>query len=99
LREGYDVELNEFATSLSQQLLHMLKCMKCKTGTMVPRQSKFGGFFGCNKYPLCTHRERGCAQCESQMRRAGRFKICINPECLNWVPVCPKCGAEMVQRK
>lgn len=99
LRDGYNVELNEFSTSLSQQLLHMLKCMKCKTGTMVPRQSKFGSFFGCNKFPLCKHRERGCANCESQMRRAGRFKICINPECLNWVPACLKCGAEMVRRK
>ncbi|MBJ6137938.1 UvrD-helicase domain-containing protein [Marinobacter litoralis] len=99
LGDGYDVELNEFATSLSQQLLHMLKCMKCKTGTMVPRHSKFGGFFGCNNFPLCKHRERGCAHCESQMRRAGRFKTCINPKCVNQVPVCPKCGAEMVQRK
>ena len=99
LKGGYDVELNEFSTSLSQQLLHMLKCMKCKTGTMVPRQGPHGRFFGCNHYPLCTHRERGCAICQSQMRRAGRFKICINPECQNWVPVCPECGAEMVQRK
>ncbi len=99
LKDKYDIELNEFETSLSQQLLHILKCMKCKTGTMVQKQSQFGSFFGCTKFPLCTHKERGCQRCESQMRRAGRFKICINPNCLNWVPVCPKCGAEMVQRK
>jgi len=99
LRDEYEVELNEFSISLSQQLLHMLKCMKCKTGTMVPRQSRYGRFFGCNKFPLCSHRERGCALCDSQMRRTDRFKICINPECQNWVPVCPSCGAEMVRRK
>jgi DNA helicase-4 len=33
------------------------------------------------------------------MRRAGRFKICINPDCLSWAPLCPQCGAEMVRRK
>nr|WP_081960602.1 UvrD-helicase domain-containing protein [Nitrincola sp. A-D6] len=78
LKGEYDIDLNEFSTSLSQQLLHMLKCMKCKTGTMVPRQGQFGRFFSCNKYPLCTHKERGCELCGSQMWRAGRFKICIN---------------------
>lgn len=99
LKGEYEIDLNEFSTSLSQQLLHMLKCMKCKTGTMVPRESQFGRFFGCNKYPLCSHKERGCEHCGSQMRRAGRFKICINSDCSNWVPVCPQCGAEMVPRK
>ena len=99
LKGKYEIDLNEFSTSLSQQLLHILKCIKCKTGTMVPRQSQFGSFFGCNKFPLCTHKERGCKRCESQMRRAGRFKICINPHCLSWTPVCPQCSAEMVQRK
>lgn len=99
LKGEYKIDLNEFSTSLSQQLMHMLKCIRCKTGTMVPRQSQFGGFFGCNKFPLCSHKERGCELCGLQMRRAGRFKICINPDCLSWVPLCPQCGAEMVQRK
>ncbi|OIN08077.1 UvrD-helicase domain-containing protein [Oceanisphaera psychrotolerans] len=99
MKGEYGIELNEFPTSLSQQVLHMLKCIKCKTGTLVARQSQFGRFFGCNKFPLCAHKERGCQRCESQMRRAGRFKICINPDCSSWVPICPRCGAEMVRRK
>jgi DNA helicase-4 len=99
LKGDYEVELDEFPTSLTQQLLHMLKCMKCKTGSMVPRQSQFGRFFGCNKFPLCSHKERSCERCEAQMRHAGRFKICINTDCLNRVPVCPQCSAEMVKRK
>ncbi|MEH6388484.1 MAG: UvrD-helicase domain-containing protein [Pseudomonas profundi] len=98
LKNEYELDLNEFSTSLSQQLLHMLKCMKCKTGTMVPRQSQFGRFFGCNKFPLCSHKERGCERCSSQMRRVERFKVCINPDCQRWVPTCPKCGAEMTLR-
>ncbi|HBO3046067.1 TPA: UvrD-helicase domain-containing protein [Pseudomonas aeruginosa] len=99
LKNEYELDLNEFEISFSQQLLHMLKCTKCKTGTMVPRQSQFGRFFGCNKYPLCSHKERGCGHCGSQMRRVDRFKICINPDCRRWVPTCPKCGAEMARRK
>ena len=98
LKNDYKIDLNEFSTSLSQQLLHLLKCMKCKTGAIVPRESQFGRFFGCNKFPLCSHKERGCASCESQMRRVERFKVCINPDCQRWVPTCPKCGAEMTKR-
>lgn len=99
LQGDYEIELNEFSTSLTQQLLHLLKCMKCKTGTMVARQGPFGRFFGCNHYPLCTHQERSCEGCGAQMRRTGRFKICINPDCQRWVPGCPQCGAEMTRRK
>ncbi|WP_229833629.1 topoisomerase DNA-binding C4 zinc finger domain-containing protein [Alishewanella longhuensis] len=32
------------------------------------------------------------------MTRQGRFKVCLNDTCNSWVPLCPKCGAEMVQR-
>ncbi|WP_052750118.1 UvrD-helicase domain-containing protein [Arsukibacterium sp. MJ3] len=98
LNDNYPLELDEFATSLSQQLFHLIKCIKCKTGSMVPRVGQFGAFFGCNKYPLCNHKERGCTSCSSPMKRDGRFKVCLNDSCGNWVPVCPKCSAEMVQR-
>lgn len=98
LNDKYPLELNEFDTSLSQQLFQLIKCVKCKTGTMVPRVGQFGTFFGCNKYPLCNHKERGCSKCNTAMTRQGRFKVCTNEACNTWVPVCPKCGAEMVQR-
>ena len=97
LNDKYPLELNEFATSLSQQLFQLIKCVKCKTGSMVPKVGQFGAFFGCNKYPLCHHKERGCSQCSSPMTRQGRFKVCLNEACNSWVPVCPKCSAEMVQ--
>lgn len=98
LKENYPLELHEFETSLSQQLFHLIKCMKCKTGSMVARSGKTGTFFGCTKYPLCNHMERGCGKCSSPMQRKGRFKVCLSDSCGNWVPVCPKCGAEMTQR-
>ncbi|MEE2025864.1 UvrD-helicase domain-containing protein [Alkalimonas mucilaginosa] len=99
LTNKYPLTLDEFDTSLSQQLFHLIKCIKCKTGSMVPKTGPFGAFFGCNKYPLCNHKERGCSQCGSPMTRKDRFKVCINDSCNHWVPVCPKCGAEMVLRK
>ena len=98
LNDKYPLELNEFETSLSQQLFHLIKCIKCKTGSMVPRAGQFGAFYGCNKYPLCNHKERGCSKCSTPMKREGRFKVCLNDSCGNWVPVCPSCGAELVQR-
>lgn len=99
LKQGYRVDFDEFGTDANQKLFHLLKCPKCKTGSLVSRQGLYGYFTGCNKYPLCTYREESCSACDSQIRRVGRFKVCINSECLNWVPVCPKCGAEMARRK
>lgn len=97
--QQYPVELNEFPISLSQQLFQLIHCSKCKTGTLIGRQSAHGAFFGCSKFPLCNHKERGCQSCGSPMKREGRFKICINPACDRWTPTCPKCGAEMVLRE
>jgi len=97
--QQYPVELNEFPTSLSQQLFQQIHCSKCKTGTLIGRNSAHGAFFGCSKFPLCHHKERGCQSCGQPMTRKGRFKICINPVCERWTPTCPKCGAEMVLRE
>ena len=99
LQKNYKIEMNEFDASLAQKLFQLIKCVKCKTGTMVPRQGKFGTFFGCTKYPLCSHKERGCPKCGTQMHRVDRFKVCIDPECKGWVPICPECGAEMAWKK
>lgn len=99
LNNGYRIELDEFDASLAQKLFQLIKCVKCKTGTMVPRKSQYGSFFGCTKFPLCSHKERGCSACGNQMHRTGRFKVCIDPECQAWVPICPECGAEMTRRK
>lgn len=97
--QQYPVELNEFPVSLSQQLFQLINCSKCKTGTLIGRNGPHGAFFGCSKFPLCNHKERGCQGCGSPMKRKGRFKICINPTCERWTPTCPKCGDEMVLRK
>ncbi|MBT6549766.1 MAG: AAA family ATPase, partial [Gammaproteobacteria bacterium] len=80
-------------------LFQLIHCVKCKTGSLVEKKSSYGQFFGCNNYPLCNHTENGCSSCGSVMQRLGRFKVCINPECSSWIPTCPECGGEMVQRE
>ena len=99
IEKAYPIEVDEFDASLAQKLFQLIKCGRCKTGALVPRESRFGRFYGCNKYPLCDHKERGCERCGGHMHRQGRFKVCLNEVCGNWVPVCPVCGAEMVRRK
>jgi len=33
-------------------------CPRCKVGEMLLRKGKFGEFYGCSKYPYCTHKEK-----------------------------------------
>ncbi|PKF63760.1 AAA family ATPase [Psychromonas sp. psych-6C06] len=101
LIENYDIELNEFAITMNQAFVKQLNCLVCETGTLTPRNSRFGQFYGCTHFPRCDHKERGCKQCESAMSKQKHqgFKTCLNPSCLEIVPLCDKCGAEMVLRK
>ncbi len=96
--ERYPIELEEFETSLAQQLLEAIKCIRCGTGSLLPRQGKHGRFFGCSNYPTCSHAEKGCQQCGQAMQRVGRFKRCLDEACGHWTPLCPECGAEMALR-
>jgi len=37
--------------------------------------------------------------CGALMKRDDRYKVCTDPDCTGWAPVCPLCQAEMVVRK
>ena len=97
LGNKYPLELNEFETSLEQAFFERIGCVKCKTGTLVAVQGK--PFYGCSNYPLCNHTESGCQACGNPMQRVDRFKLCLDPDCDSWMPICPRCDADMVQRK
>ena len=99
LDNKYPLELGEFETDLAQKFFTLIRCMECKTGTMVAREGKNGAFYGCSHYPLCNHTEEGCQECGSPMQRIDGFKKCIHPDCESQVPICRKCGAEMVRRQ
>lgn len=97
LKNKYPLALDDFETSLEQVSFERIRCVKCKTGTLVAVQGK--SFYGCSNYPLCNHTESGCQACGNPMQRTGRFKLCLDPDCDSWLPICPKCGGDMVQRK
>jgi len=44
LKNEYELDLDEFSTSLSQQLLHMLKCIKCKPAPWCRGKASLAGF-------------------------------------------------------
>ena len=97
LEKKYPLETNEFETCLEQASFGRIRCMECKTGTLVAVRGR--QFYGCSNYPLCKHREKGCQRCGKPMQRVDRFKVCLDHDCASWRPICPRCGAEMAQRK
>ncbi len=99
LEQQYPLELNEFDTTLVQTLFEAIRCRRCDSGSLVPRQGRFGAFFGCSNFPRCNHAEKGCQTCGQPMQRQGRFKVCLDQACGQRVPLCPECGAEMTLRQ
>lgn len=97
--DKYPIELNEFEINPDQESFRELKCVSCKTGTMIRRSGPFGNFYGCSHYPLCDHKEEVCPVCSGALKRNGRYKVCIKKECDGWIPMCQKCGGIMVKRE
>lgn len=70
-------------------------CLKCETGELVLRTSKYGGnFIGCTNYPKCTYtisipkgklkKGKKCPHCSYSMlvlQARKPWSFCINPEC------------------
>ena len=97
----YEVELEEFEDTEWQRLQQILNCIKCQTGSLRARSGSHGRFYGCSHYPLCDHTEDGCNQCGLPMPRIdgswkGGYRVC--QKCKTWIPVCQKCGNDMVRR-
>lgn len=97
----HDVELNEFGITVNQAFVEQIRCLICETGTLKPRVGRNGTFYSCSHFPRCAHKERACEKCESVMTKSRYpgFKSCVNPNCETVLPLCSKCGAEMVLRK
>lgn len=97
----HDIELNEFVSQTEQTYAADISCMRCDTGVLIKQTSRFGNFYSCSLFPLCEHKEQPCHQCASPMtrKRHSGFKLCIDSNCNHIVPICDKCGAEMLLRK
>jgi len=101
IQQPYNVELNEFSTSLVQTLFEQIKCARCTTGTLTARTGKFSSFFSCSHFPLCDHQEAGCDLCGSPMtrKRTNGFAVCLDEHCGHIAPLCNLCGADMSLRE
>jgi DNA helicase-4 len=95
----YPILSDEFKGEGFQDQLASIPCSQCKTGHLVPRDSQYGSFFGCNQYPLCTHTQRACQWCGGGLQTKGRFRVCENPRCDFVEPICPACGGALTLRK
>ncbi|PWQ95850.1 hypothetical protein DKT75_10725 [Leucothrix arctica] len=99
INEAYEIELDEFGTSDAQLVHQSVHCPVCEIGSMMLRSGKHSDFYGCSGYPRCNHIENGCQECGAVMQRSGERKVCTDASCQVSVPICPKCGAELVYRK
>ncbi|MEQ1621194.1 MAG: UvrD-helicase domain-containing protein [Methylococcales bacterium] len=96
---GYAISIDEFSGKGFQEQIANIPCPICKTGYMVPRDSQYGSFFGCNQYPLCNHTQRACQWCGGSLKTKGRFRVCESRRCDFVEPICPCCDGAMVLRK
>ncbi len=98
LDEKYDVELNEFG-ALAVAPEPGPACPACEAGELMLRARKNGkeSFYFCSLSPRCKHTETACPDCQSLMRREGRYLIC-GKDCGGWVALCPVSGGRMIPR-
>ncbi|MFZ4701310.1 MAG: topoisomerase DNA-binding C4 zinc finger domain-containing protein, partial [Candidatus Methylumidiphilus sp.] len=99
--EEYPICTDEFDETMLDSAIEDVLCPVCKEGSLIPKTNRKNGslFVGCNNYPYCKYTERPCPRCNGLMQRQGRFKVCTDNNCKEMQPICPKCGAVMVQRQ
>lgn len=94
----FAIEKNEFTEDFIQPVLPTVPCPRCSTGRLRPRSGEHGTFFGCDRFPICRYRERGCGTCKGLLLRADKYRVCSDTGCDGVHLACPKCGAPMVHR-
>lgn len=99
IEQHYPILTDEFKGDGFQDKLANIPCGRCKTGYMVPRDSRHGSFLGCSTYPLCDHTQRACQRCGSGLQTKGQFRLCENRRCDYVEPICPACGGALSLRK
>lgn len=95
---GFNVCDDEIASRHMAASIPPIPCPQCRTGRLVLRMGSRGPFVGCNNFPFCKYTERPCPQCGGLMRRTETIRICAQPDCDAEVPICPRCGGDMVER-
>lgn len=99
IADNYEILSDEFSGQGFQHKLADIPCKRCRTGYLVPRDSRRGSFFGCSQYPLCDYTQAACQRCGGGLKEKGRFRVCESPRCDYVEPVCPRCGGTLHLRK
>jgi DNA helicase-4 len=95
----YEVDKAEFQTEFIQSAVGPQPCPRCATGKVIPRSGQDGkAFYGCNRYPACKYRDRGCGSCGAPLQVSGEYRLCTNPSCDGVHLGCPRCAAPMLSR-
>jgi DNA helicase IV len=95
---GFNVCDSEIESRHMAASIPAIPCPQCRTGRLVLRMSSHGPFVGCNNFPFCRYTERPCPECGGLMRRTEKLRICAQPHCDAEVPICQRCGGDMVER-
>jgi DNA helicase-4 len=75
------------------------RCKECDA-VMVEREGKFGLFFGCSNFPLCTSVSRPCLACgRGFLVRKDFHAECDNSACRNDYEVCPECETGLLVKR
>jgi DNA helicase-4 len=94
----YPVASDEFSGPDICEQLSIVKCPACRAGVLVPRSGPYGQFAGCDTYPYCRHSEKLCPKCGGLMSRSSGTRVCTTAGCETVIPVCSRCGADLVLR-
>jgi DNA helicase IV len=78
-------------TNPEQSFIAKTPCPACTVGTLTPKDSSFGSFFGCSNYPVCKHTMAACPRCGNETIKKLGFNRCVNKRCDYQEPICPKC--------
>lgn len=78
-------------TNSEQHFIANTPCPACTVGTLIPKDSAFGSFFGCSNYPVCKHIQAACPRCGNETIKKLGFSRCANRRCDYQEPICPKC--------
>jgi DNA topoisomerase-1 len=73
-------------------------CPKCKAGVLVPRQSKFGFFLGCSKFPTCDYNQKITVDVHYKVDENGNLKPQEQAKQELVGRDCPDCGQPLVYR-
>jgi DNA helicase-4 len=76
-----------------------IACPSCMTGYLIRGRGRYSRQFSCSNQPYCEYTEQACRECGGVMRRSRNELACRDEACGERLPLCPKCGGTLQERK